>query len=71
MKAFNNSAVLLFFCLNIFNPKYLLIGVHIDEKHFLIPARGSWMIKRKSTAYVYGLKKKKKIYFVYCTWNKF
>ena len=45
MKALNVSAVLLFFCLNIFDPLFFfffffffLIGAHIDEKHFLIPA---------------------------------
>ena len=47
MKAFNVSAVLFFLCLNIFDPNCFLIGAHIDEKHFLIPAWVAWMIKRK------------------------
>ena len=61
MKAFNVSTVLFFFCLNIFDPNCFLIGVHIDEKHFLIPAQVAWMIKRKDTAYVLVLKGKKSI----------
>ena len=34
MKAFHVSAVLFFFCLNIFNLNCFLIGAHIDEKQF-------------------------------------
>ena len=64
MEAFNVSAVLFFFCLNIFDPNCFLIGVHIDEKHFLSPARLAWMIKRKGTAYVCGLKRKKNLFHV-------
>ena len=59
MKAFNAAAVLFFFCPNCF-----LNCMHIDEKHFLIPARVAWIIKRKGTAYVYGLKRKKNLFHV-------
>ena len=75
MKAFNVSAVLFFFCPNIFDPNCFLTGIHIDEKHFLIPARVAWMIERKGTAYVYGLKRKKVyfmfLYILYFTWHTF
>ena len=51
MKAFNVSAALFFFCLNIFDPNCFLIGVHIDEKHFLIPARVAWMIEKEKNLF--------------------
>ena len=60
MKAFNVFTVLFFFCVNIFDPNCFLIGAHLEEKHFLIPARVAWMIKRKGTACVCGLKRKTK-----------